>query len=149
MLIWYSKCLQMMLHSTWPFFLPGCKRSVCCRTCVHSASRRCRLCRSRAPRRTQSLSWGVEQVFYVIVVHSHEYTLLNMYITNTGLPGGCRGLDFIEEQVGEEKVAKVIGANLHLEPVLGLSEENYSPLAKIIPAQFINVVDSGVQRYPL
>ena len=72
-----------------------------------------------------------------------------MYITNTGLPGGCRGLDFIEEQVGEEKVAKVIGANLHLEPVLGLSNENYSPLAKIIPAQFINVVDSGVQRYPL
>ena len=37
-------------------------------------------------------------------------------------PGGRRGLDLVEEEVGEEKVAEVVRPDLHLEAVLRLGE---------------------------
>ena len=37
-------------------------------------------------------------------------------------PGGRRGLDLVEEEVGEEEVAEVVRPDLHLEAVLRLGE---------------------------
>ena len=39
---------------------------------------------------------------------------------NSDDAGRSGGLDLVQEQVGEEKVAKVVSANLHLETVLSL-----------------------------
>ena len=105
-----------------------------------------RLLSSRLNRTLASLDWTernirtvpvsyLKAVVYMYLIVSSEPGILPPFpvevveVDGAGLvgeggdrhdPGGSRGLDLVEEEVGEEEVAEVVRPDLHLEAVLRL-----------------------------